>query len=128
MNDLIHPATLPDTNPVASELTFGERWDSAGIAGLIRSKSTQGETPAFLFLGKAETALLRRHLAEAFGEEAVATLRASYYQGLEVIPLECESFVFAGGRKTRRILQDPISRRPAWQDREISGLWKLRID
>jgi len=128
MNDLIHPASIPDTTPVTSELILSERWDSAGIAELIRSKSSQGETPAFLFLGKAETALLRQHLAEAFGEEAVATLKATYYQGLEVIPLECVSFVFAGGRKVRRILQDPISRRPAWQDREISGLWKLRID
>lgn len=128
MNDLIHPASIPDTTPVASELILGERWDSAGIAELIRSKSSQGETPAFLFLGKSETTLLREHLAEAFGEEAVATLKACYYQGLEVIPLECQSFVFAGGRKTRRILQDPISRRPAWQDREISGLWTLRID
>jgi len=128
MNNLIHPAPIPDTTPVASELSITGIWDSAGIADLIRSKSSQGETPAFLFLGKAETALLRQHLAEAFGEEAVVTLKASYYQGLEVIPLECESFVFAGGRKTRRILQDPISRRPAWQDREISGLWQMRID
>ncbi len=128
MNDLIHPTPIPDTTPVASELTFGETWDSAAIAELIRSKSSQGETPAFLFLGKTETALLREHLAEAFGEEAVATLKATYYRGLEVIPLECESFVFTGGRKTRRILQDPISHRPAWQDREISGLWQMRID
>ncbi|MEI7929415.1 MAG: hypothetical protein WCH40_12760 [Verrucomicrobiales bacterium] len=128
MNNLIHPAPIPDTTPVASELSITGIWDSAGIADLIRSKSSQGETPAFLFLGKAETALLRQHLAEAFGEEAVVTLKASYYQGLEVIPLECESFVFAGGRKTRRILQDPISHRPAWQDREISGLWQMRID
>lgn len=128
MNDLLHPASIPDNAPVTSELTFEESWDSSAIAELIRSKSNQGETPAFLFLGKAETALLREHLAEAFGEESVATLKATYYRGLEVIPLECPSFVFAGGRKVRRILQDPISRRPAWQDREISGLWKLRID
>ena len=128
MNNLLHPAPIPDTTPIASELTFGECWDSAAVAELIRSKSSQGETPAFLFLGKAETALLRQHLAQAFGEEAVATLKASYYQGLEVIPLECESFVFTGGRKTRRILQDPISRRAAWQDREIAGLWQMRID
>jgi hypothetical protein len=127
MNHLIHPTAIPDSTPVASELTLTEVWDSSGIARLIRSKSSQGETPAFLFLGKAETALLRQHLAQAFGEEAVVTLKASYYQGLEVIPLECESFVFAGGRKTCRILQDPISRRAAWQDREISGLWQMRI-
>lgn len=128
MTDLTHSTPIPDTTPVASELTFGESWDSAAIAELIRSKSSHGETPAFLFLGKIETVLLRTHLAEAFGEEAVATLKATYYCGLEVIPLECESFVFAGGRKTRRILQDPISHRPAWQDREISALWQMRID
>lgn len=128
MNDLIHPAPIPDASPVATELALGDSWDSAAVAGLIRSKSGDGETPAFLFLGRAETALLRDHLAEAFGDDAVATLKATYYRGLEVIPLECPSFVFAGGRKTRRILQDPISRRPAWQDRETSGLWTLRID
>jgi hypothetical protein len=127
MNPLIHPTAIPDSTSVASELTLTTSWDSIGIARLIRSKSSQGETPAFLFLGKSETALLRLHLAQAFGEEAVVTLKASYYQGLEVIPLECESFVFAGGRKTSRFLQDPISRRPAWQDHEISGLWQMRI-
>ncbi|MGC4014329.1 MAG: hypothetical protein QM755_07415 [Luteolibacter sp.] len=118
---------IPDQTLVQSEVRMEEAWDSEAIAQLIRSKSDHGETPAFLFLGKKETGLLRGHLAQAFGEEAVVILKDTYYQGLEVITIETESFVFAGGRKVRRTLQDPINRRQPWQDRELSGLWSLRL-
>ena len=47
--------------------------------------------------------------------------------GLEVVEIGCERFLFAGGRKTVRTLQDPISRRPAWRDRETDALWQFRI-
>ena len=47
--------------------------------------------------------------------------------GLEVVEIESESFVFAGGRKVVRTLQDPISRRPAWRDRETEAMWQFRI-
>ena len=127
MNNTTPPTPLPDQTPVNSEVDLGDTWNSAAIADLIRSKSAPGETPAFLFLGKRETELLRGHLAQAFGPENVVTLKDTYYQGLEVIPLECETFVFAGGRKVARTLQDPISRRAPWQDRETSALWQLRI-
>jgi len=103
--------SIPDTATLASEATLDDRWDAAVISQLIRSKSSHGETPAFLFLGRKEAALLRRHLQRAFGAEAVAS----------------PSFVFAGGRKSARILQDPIARRPAWRDREESSLWRFRL-
>lgn len=102
-------------------------WDGAAVSDLIRSKSDHGETPAFLFLGKSESALLQQHLGEAFGPESVTTLHDTYYMGLEVIVIDCESFVFAGGRKAVRTLQDPISRRPAWRDRDTETLWQLRV-
>jgi hypothetical protein len=118
---------LPDSVSIAAELELDGTWDTGAISGLIRSKCVLGETPAFLFLGRKEAALLREHLAKAFGAEAVATLRDTYYMGLEVVEIESESFVFAGGRKVVRTLQDPISRRPAWRDRETEAMWQFRI-
>lgn len=47
--------------------------------------------------------------------------------GLDAIEIDCESFVFAGGRKKVRTLQDPIARRPAWSDRDTDSLWQFRI-
>lgn len=106
---------------------MAENWDSVAVSDLIRSKCDHGETPAFLFLGKKEALLLQGHLAVVFGAESVTTLHDTYYMGLEVIVIDCESFFLAGGRKTIRTLQDPISRRPQWRDRETEGLWQFRI-
>jgi hypothetical protein len=118
---------FPDSTSVVPELEFDETWDVAAVSALIRSKCDHGETPAFLFIGRKEAGLLREHLAEVFGAEAVTTLHDTYYMGLEVVEIEVESFVFTGGRKTMRTLQDPISRRPAWRDRQTEALWQFRI-
>lgn len=104
-----------------------DTWDTRAVSDLIRSKCRFGETPAFLFVGKKEAALLREHLAAAFGAEAVATLHQTYYMGLEVVEIGVDSFVFTAGRKVSRTLQDPISRRPAWRDAETDSMWHLRI-
>ena len=122
-----HNTPFPDSATLAAELELDGVWNTAAVSDLIRSKCENGETPAFLFLGRKEAALLREHLAKAFGAEAVATLHDTYYMGLEVVEIESESFVFAGGRKVVRTLQDPISRRPAWRDRETDALWQFRI-
>jgi hypothetical protein len=127
MNTILHNTPLPDVATVTPELTMGDQWDTRAVSELIRSKSAHGETPAFLFLGAKEANLLRSHLAGAFGAEAVTTLHDTYYMGLVVVVIDCESFVYAGGRKTIRTLQDPISRRPEWRDRETEGLWQLRL-
>jgi hypothetical protein len=118
---------IADLISVPSELSFDDVWDGEAVSGLIRSKCQHGETPAFLFLGRKETALLREHLAEIFGEDSVVTLKGTYYKGLDVVTIDCESFLATGGRKTTRTLQDPISRRPAWCDRETESLWQFRI-
>jgi hypothetical protein len=102
-------------------------WDYRAVSDLIRSKCRFGETPAFLFVGRKEAALLRDHLAEVFGAEAVSTLHQTYYMGLEVMEIACESFLCTAGRKAIRTLQDPISRRPAWRDLETEAMWQLRI-
>ena len=127
MNIKLHHAPLPDVATVTPELTMSDNWDAEGIAKVIREKSDHGETPAFLFLGKLEASLLQDYLGNVFGAESVTTLHDTYYMGLDVVVIDCESFVFAGGRKTVRTLQDPISRRPAWRDRDSDGLWQFRL-
>lgn len=127
MKQTDHHAPYADLCSVPSELSFKDAWDGMLVSELIRSKSGHGATPAFLFLGRKEAALLREHLAQAFGEDAVATLNGTYYMGLVVVTIDCESFVATGGSKVARTLQDPISRRFAWQDRETNSLWQLRI-
>ncbi len=119
--------SLPDSISVASQLEFAGAWEPEAVDRLIRSKCDFGESPAFLFLGKKEAALLREHLSEVFGIESVTTLHDTYYMGLEVVEIACESFLFAGGRKMVRTLQDPISSRPAWRDRETDAGWQFRF-
>lgn len=112
---------------VPSELSFEDTWDGEAVSALIRSKCDHGETPAFLFLGRKEAGLLKEHLAEIFGEDSVATLNGTYYKGLDVVTIDCASFLATGGRKAIRTLQDPMARRPAWRDRETDTLWQFRI-
>ena len=127
MNIKENYALYPDVSSVPSELTFEGIWDGEAVSELIRSKCDNGQTPAFLFLGKKEAILLKEHLTEAWGAESVATLKRSYYMGLEVVTIDCESFLSTGGRKAIRTLQDPISRRPAWRDRDADALWQFRL-
>ncbi len=122
-----HSSTLPDTREVPTELSIGETWDSAAVSALIRSKSTLGETPAFLFVGRHEARLLRDHLAAAFGPDSVTSLKDTYYMGLEVIEIDVDTYLRTAGRKVIRTLQDPIARRPAWRDRDSDTLWQLRL-
>jgi len=122
-----HDLLYPDRVSVSSELSFERIWNGEAVSNLIRSKCDHGETPAFLFLGRREAALLRKHLAQSFGDESVVTLNGSYHLGLKVVMIDCESFLATGGRKTQRTLQDPMSRRPAWRDDITDTLWTFRI-
>ncbi len=127
MNIKHHHAPLPDVATVTPDLTMSESWDAGAVSQVIRSKSDRGETPAFLFLGRKEALLLQQYLAGVFGPESVTTLNDTYYMGLDVVVIDCDSFIFAGGSKTVRTLQDPIARRPAWRDRETEGRWQFRL-
>jgi len=109
------------------DLILGDVWDSAAVAELISNNSTRDVSPAYLYLGTHEAELLRQHLAAAFGEESVASLKHLYYMGLEVVEIRHERMLRVAGHKVVRTLQDPISRRPAWRDRETESLWNLRI-
>ncbi|MCW1885065.1 hypothetical protein OKA04_10030 [Luteolibacter flavescens] len=122
-----HDTPIPDSKMLTPELHMRDVWDARAVSELIRSKCRFGETPAFLFVGRREAALLRQHLAEAFGSESVTTLHQTYYMGLEVVEIGSDNFLFTAGRKAIRTLQDPIARRPQWRDRETEAMWQLRI-
>jgi hypothetical protein len=122
-------ANITPTQPAAAEpaTPMNDAWNTAAVAEIIRGQSTPGESPAFLFVGRHEARLLRDHLGAAFGAEAVASLKDLYYMGLEVIEVDMENCLRPAGRKVVRTLQDPMSRRPAWRDRDTDALWHLRI-
>jgi hypothetical protein len=122
-----HYTPYPDISTVPSELSFEDSWDGEAVSDLIRSKCDHGETPAFLFLGRKEAQLLKEQLTKTFGEDSLVTVNGTYYMGLDVVTIDCESFLCTGGRKRIRTLQDPMARRPAWRDRETDVLWQFRI-
>jgi hypothetical protein len=118
---------LSDAASVESELEFGDIWDVPSVSSLMRSKCGVGESPAFLFLGKKETELLREHLAKVFGQEAVVTLNETYHMGLKVVEISCESFFFIGGRKKNHATANAMIGRPLSRDRDADLLWNYRI-
>lgn len=111
----------------ATELEFDEVWNALAVSNLIRSKCQNNESPAVLYVGRKEAALLRTHLAEMFGIEAVTTLRDTYYMGLEVVEVEVESLISTGGHKTIRTLSGAAKGRSALRDRETEVRRQFRI-
>ena len=88
------------SNPTSHK--FGDRWDSLAVARIIKENSGTGVSPAYLFLGRVEAELLRAHLGDAYGEEAVPTLHQVYYMGLKVVTIDAESYICTGGSKNIR--------------------------
>jgi hypothetical protein len=123
MNLKVYQAPYPDIATVPSELSFKDIWDGDAVSELIRSKLYRRETPAFLFLGRKEASLLKQHLAEIWGEESVVTLHGTYYKGLKVVTIDCESFLTTGGHKA---IRTHYSRHP-WRDHEVETHWQLRL-
>jgi hypothetical protein len=116
----------PDTSTVPSELSFTDVWDGSAISEHIRSKSEGDETPAFLFLGRKEAVLLKKYLAEVFGEDSVTNLNGTYYLGLDVVTVNCETFLATGGRKSNNSFQDMGSRRSTWHSLDAEGYLQFR--
>ncbi|MFD2255998.1 hypothetical protein ACFSSA_04860 [Luteolibacter algae] len=111
MNTAFVNKTYPDLYSRPSEHKFGNTWDTVAVARIIREKSTEGKSPAFLYLGREEAELLRTHLGQAFGEEAVSTLHETYYMGLKVVTVDAERYICTGGSKETRTIQAPNYRR-----------------
>lgn len=122
MNLNVSQTPYPDIATVPSELSFEDIWNGEAVSELIRSKSNHGEIPAFLFLGRKEANLLKQHLAEIWGEESVVTIHGTYYKGLKVVTIDCESFLTTGGHKA-------IQHRPHYtrRDQAVETLWQLRL-
>jgi hypothetical protein len=119
---------IPDSISLASEAVLAETWDSSVLAGILRKKLRSGEAPTCLLLGRREASLLRSHLAAAFGEESVATLKGTYYMGLEVVEIDFPEFLHTGGYKPtlrQSALPGGGNSRP---DRDAGSIWRMRLD
>lgn len=106
-----------------SELTLLDYWDSDALRQLIQRKTKGRRKPAFLFLGRREAQLLRRHLGAAFGPESVQSLKNLYYMGLEVVEVEASSYLRTAGIKRVEGLMEALNRRPGWKELEASSFW-----
>ncbi len=120
-------APVPDSVSLASEASITGTWDSSVLANLLRDKSRPGEAPAFLLLGRKEAALLRSHLAAAFGQEAVTTLKGTYYMGLEVVEIDTPEFFHTGGCKSVPRASENSTRAPRLA-MDSDSIWRLRLD
>ena len=128
MNHTSSSAHIPDTFSLASEAVLADTWDSSVLANILRRKSATGEQPAFLLLGRREAFLLRRHLAAAFGEDAVSTLKGSYYMGLEVVEIDFPEFFHTGGRKATSRLSGPPRGVKSRSGTGADSISSLRLD
>jgi len=103
-------------------------WDSSILAEILRRKSASDETPTFLLLGRREAALLRSHLASAFGEDSVVTLKGSYYMGLEVVEIDFPEFFHTGGHRATPRSSGLQSKSNSRSDMDGGSIWSLRLD
>ncbi len=117
----------PDVISVSSELYLTNVWDRDAVATLIHSKHEQGLAPTFLFLGRKEAELFKVHLAEIFGEESVITLHGIYYMGLDVMTIDCDSFLATGGRKTIRSIPSNYSDQRHHRGFDDESRWQFRL-
>lgn len=111
MITLSRKQAFPDLFSRPTAHKFRGTWDSLAVARLITMNSNAGRSPAFLYLGRTETELLRTHLGEAYGEEVVSTLHETYYMGLKVVSVDAEHYICTGGSKATRTIQAPSFRR-----------------
>lgn len=102
MHTLNRKQNYPDLYSKPTAHHFGNTWDSLAAARIIQSNCRSNRIPAFLYLGRKEAALLRQHLAAAYGEDAVSTLHETYYMGLKVIEVDSEQYICTGGSKVFR--------------------------
>ena len=110
MNTTNHTQAFPDLYSQPTAHRFAGNWDTVAVARIIRGNSELGRSPAFLFLGREETELLRTHLGQAFGEDSVTTLHDTYYMGLKVVTVDAEKYIATGGSKEAKTIQAPAFR------------------
>ena len=128
MNHTSSATHIPDTFSLASEAVLSDTWNTSVLAEILRRKSASGEAPTFLLLGRRDAARLRSHLAAAFGEDSVVTLKGSYYMGLEVVEIDFPEFFHTGGRKATPRLSGQQAHSQSGRDRNSGSIWSLRLD
>ena len=126
MNTL-HPSYPSSAIKPRTELRMFDRWNTEAIRALINRKTSQGRKPAFLFLGRQETELLRQHLGTAFGSDNVRSLKNVYYMGLEVREVDTESYLRTAGSKRVQGLEEALNREPNHCDLEASSFWHYAL-
>ncbi len=109
------------------DVVLVDRWDTSALRAVVDQRCHAGRKPSHLFLGKAEATLLREHLGDAFGEDAVATFNDLYYMGMLVVELDTPScFRVAGEKFMDKIDQSGVD--PArWKGDDFSE-WELYFD
>ena len=122
------PSHIPDSVSLGSEAVLAGSWDSGVWAEILRRKWRSGEAPAFLLLGRREASLLRSHLAAAFGEEAVVTLKGTYYMGLEVVEIDFPEFFHTGGIKRPPRLSGLSGGGSARAGMDSGSIWRLQLE
>lgn len=121
------PNSTPDPQlELPRDVVLIDSWDTSALRVVVDRRCHAGRKPSHLFLGKAESTLLREHLGAAFGAEAVATFNDLYYMGMLVIELDTPSCLRVAGEK----FMDKIERSgvdPAkWTSTEFSA-WELHF-
>jgi len=95
----IAPETIAPLTPDSSVIEMGDTWDTEAIVSLIRRNTSALVQPKVLMLGEREMKMLRRHLAQAFGEEQIACQKQIFYVGMKVVEIRTPSLVKIAGEK-----------------------------
>ena len=90
---------------------------------MIQRKTEAGRKPAYLFLGRREADLLRRHLGIAIDSGSVPNLIGHRYAGLKVVDLETDSYLRTARKKRVEGLVEALDRQPGWHELEASSFW-----
>jgi hypothetical protein len=114
--------TLPQD---PSEAALGSEWNSETIVRLIRRNSARGYMPSMLMLGKRESAMLRDHLAQAFGQEEVSRLNELHYAGLKVVETQIDSLVKVAGERMLPEFERASRHVPVWKDESDTSRWRF---
>lgn len=109
-----------------STIQMGDTWDTGAIVSLIRRNTTALIQPKILMLGEREIRMLRRHLAQAFGEEQIACQKQIFYVGMKVVEIRTPSLVKIAGEKPSPTLERLHAHRSASLD-TITSRWAFRI-
>ena len=115
-----------NSNNLPKDLELKDNWDTSALRALVDARCHEGRKPSHLFLGRNESQLLRGHLGDAFGDEAVSTFNDLYYMGMLVIELNTDSCVRVAGEKFMDKLERSGLDLSNWGEDDFSE-WELHF-